>query len=226
MQLGTRNIRSAGQGSGSIEVTLPSPLRDLAGLPCMIALRDGLRPEIVLAPDLRPAREALARLWTLMGEALGVTLGALPLGTIGIALKPDLALDRLSWSDALALAAPLPHAPDALCRITRAMAVHAAPQLGLHDALAGGFGAALAFTLTGRVAAPGDQEACDITATLCRPPPCGFGEDAFALALWLACGPSLRAVLALHLDFCAHPERLDALRRAWRQGVALELNGD
>ena len=105
MELGTRNIRSAGHGSGSIEVTLPSPLRDMAGLPCRIALRDGLRPEIVLVPEMRPAREAMQRLWNLLA-------------------------------------------------------------------------------------------------------------------------PLLRQLLELHQELDHHPERLAALRRAWRQGVALELTGD
>ena len=53
MDLGVRQIRSAGKGSGSIELTLPADLRDLVGLQCRIMLRDGSRPDIVLQPDLR-----------------------------------------------------------------------------------------------------------------------------------------------------------------------------
>ncbi len=196
------------------------------GLPCAIALRDGLRPEIVLAPDLRPARDALVRLWALLGEGLGAPLGVLPMAAIGIGLRPEPMPERLAWSDGLALTGPLPHAVEPLCRSLRAMAVHAAPMLGLTAGNAIGFGAGLAFMLTGRVLLATDQEACDITATLCPASPAGLGEDAFAPAFWAAAGPVLRAVHALHADFCAHPERLDALRRAWRQGVALELTGD
>jgi hypothetical protein len=226
LELGIRSIRSAGQGSGSIEVTLPSPLRDLTGLPCHVALRDGLRPEIVLAPDLRPAREAMMRLWALLGQALAAPLGVLPLAEIGIALKPDAGLERLAWSDALALAGAPPHAPGALCRALRSMARHAASALGLPEASSGSFAAALAFSITGLVPIPGDQEACDIAAAILANPTAGFGDDAFAASLWAAATPSMRRLLTLHQDFCANPERLAGLRRAWRQGVALELTGD
>lgn len=89
MEAGTRNVRSAGQGGGSIEVTLPGGWRHLTRLPWGVAPRDGLRAGIVLAPDRRPAREALPRPRALMGSALGTTLGALPLAEIRIAMQPD-----------------------------------------------------------------------------------------------------------------------------------------
>jgi len=199
----------------------------LAGLPCRIALRDGLRPEIVLAPDLRPAREAMLRLWNQFADALAVPLGSLPLAEIGIALQPDAGLDRLGWVDALALARPAPHTPEQLCRPLRAMAVQAALTLDLGEAVGPAFAAAVAHTVTGLVLLPSDQEACDIAAALLAPSgPAGFADDAFGPALWSAAAPLLRRLLELHQDLNHHPERLGALRRAWRQGVALELTGD
>lgn len=226
MELGTRSIRSAGQGSGSIEVTLPSPLRDLTGIACRIALRDGLRPEIVLAPDLRPAREALGRLWTCLAEGWGASLGALPLAEIGIALRPSERLDQLAWIDALALSQPAPHQPEALCRALRAMAAHAAVALGLPGPQAPGFAGGVAYALTGLVPMPTDQEACDIAAATLSGRLPALGDDAFAPAFWQQAGPALRRLLELHQDLAAHPERMAALRRAWRQGVALELTGE
>jgi len=227
LELGTRNIRSAGHGSGSIEVTLPSPLRDMAGLPCRIMLRDGLRPEVVLVPELRPAREAMQRLWNLLAEALAAPLGTLPLAGIGIALYPDSGLDQLAWVDALALARPAPHLPEQLCRPLRAMALQAARVLDLGEDTAPAFAAAVAHAVTGLIALPTDQEACDIAAALVAPAaPAGFGDEAFDPALWSAVAPLLRRLLELHQDLDHHPERLAALRRAWRQGVALELTGD
>ena len=237
MELGTRNIRSAGHGSGSIEVTLPSPLRDMAGLPCRIALRDGLRPEIVLVPDMRPAREAMQRLWNLLAIALAAPLGTLPLAGIGIALLPDAGLDRLGWVDAIALAKSPPHMPEQLCRPLRAMALQAARALELREDTAPAFAAAVAHAVTGLVALPADQEACDIAAALVTPAlitptlvtpagTAGFGDDAFDPVMWSAMAPLLRQLLELHQDLDHHPERLGALRRAWRHGVALELTGD
>jgi hypothetical protein len=100
MDLGLRRIRSAGAGSGSIEVTLPAALRDLQGQPCRIALRDGIRPEIVLQPDLRAARGAFAGLWTRLAGALGAAPRELPLGDLALRLAPAATgpAARLAWS--------------------------------------------------------------------------------------------------------------------------------
>jgi len=124
MDLGTRSIRSAGLGSGSIELTLPASLRPLPGLPCRISLRDGHRPEIALVPDLSPARAAFARLAAALEQALGLAPEALPLGEFAVALQPvalPADLPRLAWTDGLALAAPHPTPP------TRQPAACAAP---------------------------------------------------------------------------------------------------
>ena len=199
----------------------------MAGLPCRIALRDGLRPEIVLVPEMRPAREAMQRLWNLLAVALAAPLGTLPLAGIGIALLPDAGLDRLGWVDAIALAKPPPHMPEQLCRPLRAMALQAARTLELGEDSAPAFAAAVAHAVTGLVALPADQEACDIAAALISPAGVAdFGDDAFDPALWSAVAPQLRRLLEFHQDLDHHPERLAALRRAWRQGVALELTGD
>ncbi len=226
LELGTRNIRSAGQGSGSIEVTLPSPLRDLTGLPCRIGLRDGLRPEIVLAPDLRPARDALARLWALLTTALSGPAGELPLAEIGIAMLPDPGLERLGWADALSLHRAPPHPPEALCRALRAMALAAGPGLGLAGGARSGFAAAAAYTVTGLVPLPADQAACEIAAGLAGGRPRGLpDDDAFAPLLWRQATAPLRRQLELHRELSARPERLAILHQAWRQGVALEFGG-
>ena len=145
MNTGLRSIRSAGQGSGSIEVTLPARLRPRSGLPCTLLLQDGLRPEIVLLPGLRPAPEAFARLWSLLSATLDIDIGGLPLVELDARLQPAAAEGRLVWTGGLALAA----------------------------------------------------------AT-----------------------PALQRLVALPLDWTADPAPLAALRRAWRQGVTLELTGD
>jgi len=70
MDLGMRQIRTAGIGSGSVELKLPSELRHLIGLHRRIKLHDRLRPNIMLESDLAPAMRAFAMDW----EALtGIT---------------------------------------------------------------------------------------------------------------------------------------------------------
>jgi len=129
--------------------------------------------------------------------------------------------------DAIALAKPPPHMPEQLCRPLRAMALQAARALELAEGTAPAFAAAVAHAVTGLVALPADQEACDIAAALISPAgTASFGDDAFDPAMWSAVAPLLRQLLELHQELDHHPERLAALRRAWRQGVALELTGD
>jgi len=229
LDFGTRSIRSAGLGSGSIEVTLPSRLRELTGLPCRITLRDGMRPEIVLVPDLRAARQALQALWSRLSVALDLPQGPLPLAETGIALRPDASPARLAWTDALLLAAPPPHAPEPTARLLRALGVPAAVQAGVAADLADACAASFAFAATGLVPHPEDQEACDIAAAALAGAglaPVQGAEDAAGDALWAAATPPLRRLRDLHLDLTATPSRHAALRRAWRRSVALEITGD
>jgi hypothetical protein len=234
MELGARSIRSAGIGSGSIELTLPAALRDLLGVPCRILLREGLRPEIVLQPDLRPARLAFGRLWALLLDALGRPGAELPFGDIAFSLTPAPLADRpaLAWADGLALAGAPPHPAEALARSLRGLAMALAGDLGIAPELTAGFAAAAAHFLSGIAPAPTDQAACDIAfaalpgargAAPARP---DFHEDAFAPALWAAASPGLRRLAELHQDWTADPARHAALAAAWRRGVALELSGD
>jgi len=231
MELGARSIRSAGAGSGSIEVTLPAALRDLQGVSCRIALRDGLRPEIVLMPDLRTARAAFARLWANLTNALHLPHIELPLGELGLALlagQPTTA--QLAWVDGLALAGAPPHSATALARCLRAMAAWLAPRLDIAPCLAGNFAAAVAHAVAGTVAEPADQAACDIAlaALTANMPPnaAELPEDAFGAGHWAAVQPRLSRLVELHQDWTADPARHAALNAAWRRGVALELSGD
>ena len=70
MHFGNRNIRSAGRGSGSVEVTLPVELGVLEGIACRLDLRDGLAPEIVLQPDLQVIMPVFEKLWELLSMGL------------------------------------------------------------------------------------------------------------------------------------------------------------
>ncbi|GGC49209.1 hypothetical protein GCM10011504_29550 [Siccirubricoccus deserti] len=223
MDFGTRSIRSAGAGSGSIEVTLPAALRELQGLPCRIILRDGLQPEIVLQPDLRPARAAFTRLSLRLQNALDLPAGDPPFGDILLSLQPEEVppgAPRLAWTDGVALAAPPPHPLAPLARSLRGLAEPLALLAGIGPDLAPAFAAATAWLLTGLVPEPNEQEGCNIVAEAlstegmnARPPL--LPEDAYDPAAWKAAQPLLRRLFGLHRDWTADPMRRAALGTAW-----------
>jgi hypothetical protein len=137
----------------------------------------------------------------------------------------------LAWTDGLALAAPPPHPPAPLARSLRGLAEPLALQAGIGPGFAPDFAAATAWLLTGMVAEPAGQEACDIAAEAlltegmgARPPL--LPEDGFDPAAWTAAQPWLRHLLGLHRDWSADPARRAALGMGWRRGLALELSGD
>lgn len=237
MEYGTRSIRSAGQGSGSVEVTLPPAFRGLAGLPCRVALRDGLRPELVLQPDLAAARAAFGRLWALLAEAMGIEPSApLPLAECALTLWPaaeaGVGVPRLAWADGIAIAGAAPHPASAVARSVAALAMLAARRRGVAPALVEDFGAAAGHALAGVTLHPARQAACDIAAALLAGS--GFepdaalalaAEDAGSAAFRAAALPRLQRLLDQHLEWTDDPARHAAMVAAWRRGVALELSG-
>ena len=148
MELGTRPIRTAGRGSGSVEVTLPAGLRPMVGLPCRILLHDGAQPDIVLRPDLGVARDAFAQLWCRVRDLLD-GCGALghqpawPADAFSFVFYPQwngAGMPRLAWQDGLLLAAG-PGQDAALARAAAAQAAVLAEPCGILPDLAAMFGA-------------------------------------------------------------------------------------
>jgi hypothetical protein len=235
MEFGSRTIRSAGQGSGSVEVTLPVAFRGLAGVACRLALRDGLRPEIVLQPDLRTARRALAQLWDLLRHAMDCAAPAHPplaeaLVTLWPAEHAADGVPRLAWHDGLVLASPPPQDAAAAGRCIAAFAQLLAPPLGIGPTLAAAFGTAAACALTGHVA-PGAEADAEIAAAVLmregmRPgAPLALAGDALSPGFAAAARPALLLLRDTCLDWTADPPRHAALRAAWRRGIALEFEG-
>jgi len=214
MDLGVRQIRTAGKGSGSIELTLPAELRDLVGVPCRIILRDGSRPDIVLQPDLSRAHQAFTAIWqkTLAallyadGGRLSVSLGvalplALPLEAFAFGLQPRVGghdMPFLCWRDGLALSAAAPHDPGTVSRTLAAFGQAVAGRLHIDAGLAAGFGAACGYLVTGVAATPDGQEACDLAANALRGARHGAdGSDAGErLAPWAAAEACAAGVMA------------------------------
>jgi hypothetical protein len=236
MDLGVRQIRTSGKGSGSIELTLPSELRDLQGLPCRIVWRDGGRPDIVLQPDLRRARTAFAAIWRAMAASLlpdDHDTPELPMAAFTFGLQPRSSgggLPFLCWRDGLALAAAAPHDPAAVARTMAAFGQVLASELGIAPDLAFGFGTACGYLLTGIHASSDGQEACDLAAaSLPRTAPSANGEECASGvgsdAFWRHAAPRLTALAELFLGWTADPAGHDKLRAAWRRGRAIEMSG-
>lgn len=231
MDLGTRQIRTAGKGSGSIELTLPAELRDLVGVPCRVTLRDGSRPDIILRPDLARAQQAFAALWQPMTHAL-LAEGATPFPaaafTFGLTPRSGQDAPYLCWRDGLVLAGPAPFEADAVCRTLGAFAQAMAPASGIAPALSAGFGAVCGTRLTGTEPEPEVQEACDIAA-LHLPeehPPLTAAAHTLDHRFWTLAEPMLRAIAGLFAAFSADPANHARLRTTSRLGGTTGLDMD
>jgi hypothetical protein len=234
MDLGIRQIRTAGKGSGSIELTLPTELRDLVGLPCRILLSDGTRPDIVLQPDLGQARAAFGAIWRAMAAILladDPQAAEFPLAAFGFALQPrSTGGERpfLSWRDGIALAGRPPHDASAIARTISAFGQVLAGPLHIEASLAASFGAAASYLLTGVATLPEGQEARDLVADAMRPvavPPEIAASGSLSDGFWQYAAPKLTAVAELFLGWTADPSGYATLRAAWRRGRALEMSG-
>jgi hypothetical protein len=245
MDLGVRQIRSAGKGSGSIELTLPSELRDLVGLQCRVVLRDGGRPDIVLQPDFGCGQKAFSAFWQKMAAALlpdDIDAPPMPMGAFGFGLQPRApggVLPFLSWCDGLALAAPPPHDRGVVARTVSAFAQAIAGWLDIDPSMAAGFGSACGHLVCGVPAAPDVQEACDLVAAALQDravadetalAPGGASEACAAgvlsPAFWRHATPLLVATADLFRGWTRDPAGHATLRAAWRRGRAIEMGGD
>jgi hypothetical protein len=233
MDLGTRQIRTAGKGSGSVELTLPGQLRRLVGLPCRIVLHDGERPDIVLQPDMTRARETFASLWRNLAMALlGTPVPPFPAEAFVFGLLPRHGAPDtpyLCWEDGLAIAACAAE-PEAVARCIAACARKMAADLGIAASLADPFASVCGFAAIGRVAFVEWQPHCDIAAAALAaqdgwvgdspPVPLDPGSDLF----WHALKPRLIAVCDLFAGWSLPNSAYPALRTAWQRGRSIELN--
>ncbi len=239
MDLGTRQIRTSGKGSGSIELTLPSDLRDLVGLPCRVLLRDGLRPEIALQPDLGRAVAGFTRVWQAMLAAILPDRADQPLqlGAFVLGLQPGMSGgDRpyLCWRDGLVLMGGPPHDRLVVARTVASFAQSLAATWAIAPGLAGEFGAACGLLATGQIPSPGSQQICDLVATSLPEARCPqaasiladpVGEGAAGAEFWQRATAPLCAAIDLFIGWTANPSDLATLRAAWQRGFSIELSG-
>jgi hypothetical protein len=238
MDLGVRQIRTAGKGSGSVELTLPGSLRQLVGLRCRMILHDGALPEIVMRPDLTAATAAFAALWRALAQCFARDLAGspadrFPAQDFSFTLAPGAVAATgplLSWQDGLALAARHPD-PSAFGRAVAACAVQLGGDLGIAAALRDAFGAACGFLAAGRLVfaewhLPRDLAAAHLAAAAGWAPgaPWAASPDIHAEHLWSRLGPGLAACATLFATWSLPGSPYPALCAAWHRGRSIELN--
>jgi len=236
MELGVRQIRTAGKGSGSIELTLPSALRQLVGLPCRITLHDGERLDILLRPDLTAATAAFATIWRSLARVFARDLAGaadhFPTGAFAFGLLPRRGLagaPYLCWQDGLALSLGNPEQA-AIARSIAACATHLSGGLGISADLGDAFGAACGFLAGGRMMFAEWHAPCDIVAS--QMSSCVWQPGA-ALAnsscvtsdqFWSQFTPGITACADLFAAWSLSGSAYPALRAAWLRGRSIELN--
>jgi hypothetical protein len=236
MELGVRQIRTAGKGSGSIELTLPSALRQLVGLPCRITLHEGERLDILLRPDLTAATRAFATMWRALvrvfARDLAGTAEYFPAGAFAFGLQPRRGLagaPYLCWQDGLALS--LGNSDQAaVARSVAACATQLSCGLGISADLSDAFGSACGFLAGGRMIFAEWQSPCDIVASqvisavwqpgaaLANSP--GVASDQF----WSQLAPGMTACADLFAAWSLAGSAYPALHAAWLRGRSIELN--
>lgn len=238
MDLGVRHIRTAGKGSGSVELTLPGQLRHLVGLPCRITLHDGVRPDIVLQPDLTVAFNAMAAIWralaaTLSGDAAARDTERFPTAAFSFGLRPEQSAQGapyLSWQDGLVVAAGTADAA-APARCIAACAAQYAGEIGVDPGMAAPFGAVCGFLACGTLANSSWQEPCDIAASDLAAR--GYWQpgaawqaapDAAGDRFWSVLEPGVLAAARLFAAWSVPDSAYPALSAAWRRGRSIELN--
>jgi hypothetical protein len=240
--LGSRKIRSAGQTSGSIEITLPTQLQVLEGVECRLMVRDGPRPEIVLQTDLSPAQALFRELWQNLHLGLGEIdeIGDFSPADFSLALFPPQHWRErppLAYADALTV---LHHregnpakwnvsnrAAEAMVRLLAFMAVAAAYRLGLRPPLALAFGDAVAYLTTGTPAGLG----ADFERGMAHRTFWGNGRDPRPLGspfddqVWQRARPGFRRVYEQFHTWQQNTEGYAAAREKWYRALMVEIGG-
>ncbi len=240
MYLGIRRIRSAGRNSGSIEITLPALMQVLEGVSCRLTMRDGLRPEIVLQPDLSLAHELFQELWQKLRLGLN-DIGEVTdfsLSDFSLIFFPSPQLQErppLAYADALLIQQKRSRASlsanqtfqgeeEALARVLACLATTAGIQLGLFGKFAAAFGDAVAYLFTGAASNLGTEFERGMAHRIF------WGEgrqqtsgSPFAEQTWLnACQP-LRQVFEQFHTWQTTPTDCALARDQWYRALSVEM---
>lgn len=237
MHFGTRNVRSAGRGSGSIEMTLPVELAVLEGVTCRVALRDSLVPEVVLQPDLRFLLPLFETTWDRLnlglepvGEIGGFSEGDYVLGLFpaaGVSGRPGLAyadallVARDSWDGEEAAVGDATRAIEAFARMIESMAIVAGTRLGLPTEIAAMFGNQIAYVVTGAPAGTVDMFARSLLSDMS--PEVGWcRRHPLAKESWLSAQARLAGVYDRFAAWDGDPAALARARESWYRAHRFE----
>lgn len=237
IHFGNRNVRSAGRGSGSVEMTLPVELAVLEGVTCRIELRDGLAPEIVLQLDLRFLMPLLEAIWDRLGSGLETVgeIGGFSEGDYVLGLFPAAGLigrPGLAYAEALLVERDLrPGEPataerriaalEALARVIESMATVAGTRLGLSIETAGLFGNQIAYVVTGAPIGAVDAFARSFLSDVS--PDVGWcRSDPLAEASWRSARSGVAGVYDRFAAWDGDPGALARARESWYRARRFE----
>jgi len=231
MALERRRIRSAGRTTGSVEITLPVELQILEGIECEVLVRDGVRPEIVLRPNVSVAQALFAKLWQQLRLGLQRVgeIGDFDLSHFNVALLPPRHwYDKppLSYQDALTVLfhlkenrdSALVNNSDAMSRLVTFLAVNAGYRLGLEGQFAMAFGDAVGYLVSG----VGSGQGTDFERNMALSA-FGGGEKVVAGEIgslsfdghWEEAGEGLERVFAQFREWKEDPEGYEEARKRW-----------
>lgn len=239
MHLAKRKVRSAGRTSGSVEITLPVEVKALVGIECEIILQDGVRPQIVLQPDLSVAQALFIEPWGMLRRGLGAAgdIGEFAMGDFNVALLPPRHWHErppLTYNDALTLQGYIEQkAPStriqnsaALLHLITFLAINAGYRLELKGQLVIAFGDALGYLVTGTSGGHGSEFEQDAALAAYGAGQRPVAGQIAALSIdgdWTAAQEGLRRVYELFAAWQADPAEYEAAReRWWRSVVTVE----
>lgn len=233
MNSGYRRVRSSGRTSGSVEITLPTELHILEGVDCRLTIRDGVRPEIVLQPDLSRAHAVFESLWDKLRQSLEESgdIGEFSLADFKLSLFPSNLWQPhppLFYVDALTVLSELPDSTrdtsEALSRLLAGLAMGMANHLGLAGALVMAFGDAVAYLITG--VSPGlgtdfERGMAHLAFWENRPArPLGSYSDDH---VWTWAKPGLQRVFEEFVALQQNPQEYQHARDKWYRGLRIEV---
>ena len=231
MALDRRRIRSAGRTTGSVEITLPVELQVLEGIECEVWVRDGVRPEVVLRPNVGVAQALFASLWQQLRLGLQRVgeMGDFDLSDFNVALLPPRHwYDKppLSYQDALTILSRLKknrgsasvNNSDAMLRLVTFLAVTAGYRLGLEGRFAMAFGDAVGYLVSGVGSRQGTDFEREVVLSAF-----GSGEKVVAGEIsslsfdgrWEEAGEGLERVFAQFREWQENPEEYEEARKRW-----------
>jgi hypothetical protein len=233
MHLAKRKVRSAGRTSGSVEITLPVEVQALVGIECEIILQDGVRPQIVLQPDLSVAQALFIELWEMLRRGLGAVgdIGDFALSDFNVALVPPrhwYERPPLSYNDALTLQRYIEQKASssriqssvALLRLITFLAINASYRLGIKGQLAIAFGDALGYLVTGASGGHGSEFERDAALAAYGAGQRLVAGQIEALSIegdWTVAREGLQRVHELFAAWQADPAEYQAARDRWWQ---------